>query len=392
VIFSIRLYSAFVLFAGLAPFAWADFATAEPASFMGLGDIPGGVFGSFATDVSADGSVVVGKGNIGVNSSEAFRWTASTGMIGLGNVPSPVSSFSVATGVSANGQSVSGVGSEIIQSKAAKWIAGSGMIDLGSPTPLQSARAEAISGDGQVIVGAHDLGGVDAGYALRWSQGQGYTLLSPLPTGSKSNAFDVTGDGSVIVGWADAVFAQVIVTPRPTMWINPQTPINLGDLPGGSPNGKAFGISASGLVAVGYSSSEPGFQAFRWTSQTGMVGLGDLPGSSFNSTAIDVSADGSIIVGHSQATSGRELFIWDALNGMRSMKTVLETDYELDLTGWILDGPSVAISDDGSTIVGGGRYQNVQQAFRAYLPEPSMIGFLGLLIPILCFRRRKASL
>ena len=60
---------------------------AQTASFMPLGSLPsGGIFYSDAADVSADGSVVVG-GSFSASGREAFRWTASTGMVGLGDLP-----------------------------------------------------------------------------------------------------------------------------------------------------------------------------------------------------------------------------------------------------------------------------------------------------------------
>ena len=49
---------------------------------VGLGDLPGGSFESFAFDMSADGSVVVGQGN-GVLGREAFIWDATNGMQNL---------------------------------------------------------------------------------------------------------------------------------------------------------------------------------------------------------------------------------------------------------------------------------------------------------------------
>ena len=44
---------------------------------LNLGDLAGGGFGSAATAVNADGSVVVGYGNSS-NGDEAFRWTEDT--------------------------------------------------------------------------------------------------------------------------------------------------------------------------------------------------------------------------------------------------------------------------------------------------------------------------
>jgi uncharacterized membrane protein len=57
---------------------------------VGLGELPGGAFGSTARDASADGSIIVGE-SIGVDSTEAVIWDETHGireldqvLIGLG--------------------------------------------------------------------------------------------------------------------------------------------------------------------------------------------------------------------------------------------------------------------------------------------------------------------
>ena len=70
-------------------------------SFQGRGDLPGGDFESYAYDISADGSVVVGQ-SYSSSGREAFRWTADGGMTGLGDLPGGTFS-SDAYGVSADG-------------------------------------------------------------------------------------------------------------------------------------------------------------------------------------------------------------------------------------------------------------------------------------------------
>ena len=69
----------------------APAATAQTASFQGLGDLPGNIFFSEAHGVSADGAVIVGTSDGlfdgGMTGDQAFRWTAD-GMVGLGNTPS----------------------------------------------------------------------------------------------------------------------------------------------------------------------------------------------------------------------------------------------------------------------------------------------------------------
>ena len=102
-----------------------------------------------------------------------------------------------------------------------------------------------------------------------------------------------------------------------------------------------------------------------------MVSIGHLPGRRTTHPG-GVSANGTIIVGASyvdrtQATA----FIWDAAHGMRSLESVLETDYGLNLTGWNLQYAS-GITPDGSVIVGWGKNPaGRQEAFRALLAAPS---------------------
>ncbi|MCP5069648.1 MAG: hypothetical protein GY946_24035 [bacterium] len=128
-------------------------ANATPM-FMGLGDLPGGLFSSHATGVSADGSVVVGGSTSGAG-SQAFRWTQDGGMVGLGYIPG--GHASAATGVSTDGSAVVG-GSE---TGAFIWDSTSGMQELDQVLSAQGLdltswsldEARAISGDGLTIVG-----------------------------------------------------------------------------------------------------------------------------------------------------------------------------------------------------------------------------------------------
>ena len=101
----IMLASGALVFLGLV---LAMAASGEPA-FIPLGDLSGGLYESKAYDVSADGSVVVGRSRssgIGLaDGYEAFRWSLDGGMIGLGP---PGGQFSQATSVSADGSVIVG--------------------------------------------------------------------------------------------------------------------------------------------------------------------------------------------------------------------------------------------------------------------------------------------
>ena len=75
------------------------------ASFQGLGALPGAE-SNYSTpwDISADGFVVVGETG-SANGREAFRWTAATGMVGLGGLGGE-EFYSSAIRVSADGSVV----------------------------------------------------------------------------------------------------------------------------------------------------------------------------------------------------------------------------------------------------------------------------------------------
>jgi probable HAF family extracellular repeat protein len=155
--------SAVVAVGGGEVFRWT--LGAGMVSLGELGDLPGGEFYSVPLGVSADGSIVVGTSNTAAPSNEAFRWTQSSGMIGLG-VRSGFD-FSWANDVS-NGTIVvgfNGIYNTTAFDEAFLWDAAHGMRslrevlvnDFGLGTSLTGwtlRRAEAISADGQFIVGS----------------------------------------------------------------------------------------------------------------------------------------------------------------------------------------------------------------------------------------------
>src|ERR1019366_4091304 len=96
------------------------------ASLTLLTWLPGDNFNYNTTGVSGDGSVVVGTSGYDTSGYgyfyRAFRWTAGSGMVGVGGRDSS------ASGVSADGSVVVGT---IASNQAFRWTAGSGMVGLG---------------------------------------------------------------------------------------------------------------------------------------------------------------------------------------------------------------------------------------------------------------------
>src|SRR5262245_31107084 len=80
-------YPTFLLLALVAALFGGTISPAFAASLTPLGDLPGGDFFNLAEAVSADGSTVVGFSSSN-SGNQAFRWTASAGMVGLGGLMS----------------------------------------------------------------------------------------------------------------------------------------------------------------------------------------------------------------------------------------------------------------------------------------------------------------
>jgi len=357
--FALTSFSALSLFA-VAP--------VQAASFAGLGGFysPSGV--------SADGSVIVGTISNGY-ANEAFRWTQSSGVVGLGFLADDHRG-SIATDVSADGSVV--VGGSYIRPGSPispfRWTQETGMVGLGSYPDGWFGwydMANAVSADGSVIVG-----GVDGPTknAFRWTQSSGIVGLGDLAGSSFSSASDVSADGSIIVGAANG---------QAFRWTQESGMVGLGTVPSGGSIGYFLGISADSNVIVGYDRSVNSnrTEAFRWTQETGMVGLGTLGFSEQNygdGQKIGTSADGSIIVG----TSVNQAFRWTQKTGIVSLKETL-IGAGLDVSGWTLTSAN-AISADGFTIVGSGRNPSGQtEAWVANLdPVPEPLTVLGSIAAI----------
>ena len=341
--------------------------------------------------VSADGLVVVGRNNFG--GSEAFRWTAAEGLVGLGDLPGGTV-FSEALAVSADGSVIVGRSVSDSGSEAFRWTQATGMVGLGDLSGgIFFSQASGVSADGSVVVGWSTSG--SGTEAFRWQTGV-MVGLGDLPGGSFwSEAHGVSASGSVIVGRATSASGTEAFRWRLGHMKG------LDDLPGGSFASNAFGLSATiGSYVVGGSSSGAGSEAFRWTSTNGMVGLGDLPGGYFaaiNSTALAVSADGSVVVGRGETGDTNDpqdaAFIWDATNEIRNLKSVLIDDFGLNINNWRLTR-ATGISDDGLTIVGYGLDLSSIRGWVATLGGPvvpedvngdGVVDVLDLIIVLDCF-------
>jgi len=403
------------------------------ATFQGLGFLPEGGDYSYANAISADGSTVVGQAdrdgtsdqstaeyglewpideepnvitlpadppmepptielpNLPEIGSEAFRWTATEGMVGLGFLSDDDYS-SAASAVSADGSVIAGrTGNSIAylplstpNNKIFRWTSENGMVGLehmGSPI---TGYVSGISADGNTMTGSHNHAiGVEE--AFRWNSNEILTSLGYLNGTDSSSAKAISADGKTIVGYSGYNILSPFVLnengPKAVRWTSPSGMVPLG---GEEENAYSYanGVSANGNTIVGhiryesyienpdsyYPSMIMFIEGFRWTLDGGMVGLGDLPGGDFYSIANEVSDDGKIIVGYSKTEFGYEAFVWDEVNGMRHLQSIL-VDCGVDMTGWTLT-KATGISADGLSIVGDGiNPEGKNEAWIAVIPE-----------------------
>jgi probable HAF family extracellular repeat protein len=279
--------------------------------------------------------------------------------------------------------------------------------------------ANGVSGDGRVMIGSAYFGD-EASYAFHYTNGILTNLgLLPGQGGSdRSYAEDATYDGSVIVGssgnqavrWDHGVIEGLgFLLGETTSWASVVS--DNGSVVAGRSGGKGFiwknnmmtpidiltnydrisitGISDSGERVIGYCSpnSMTRHEAFYWENGK-TIGLGDLPGGDLNSAASDISADGSIIIGRGKTGAGYRAFIWDDVHGIRDLKGVLETNYGLNLSDWILETAG-SISPDGKTIMGTGVGPNGSASWMVVIPEPTTLCLLATGCILLLKRNKK---
>lgn len=330
----------------------------QPLGLLGAGS-------TTPTAVSADGSVVVGDAAGTGSSVQAFRWTASGGLAGLGT--SPQGTRSSAAGVAADGAVVVGGGDTDSAAPAAfRWtIPGTlQVLPLLEGTVLCSATG--VSGDGATVVGS--CGGNRPNAGFRWTAGSGMVSLGQYGggTSAQSTASAISRDGSTIVGFGNPYLTGAM------LWTANGTAVVLGKLLVDDSSAGAVAVSRDGAVVVGTSvSSGDTARMFRWTSGAGMQALQPAPATGPGHRASGMSGDGSRVVGWIRSADGEsdEALVWTQARGTRALAAMLREDYGLELSGWRLLR-ATAISDDGSTIVGAGRNpQGQTEGWRIALPR-----------------------
>jgi probable HAF family extracellular repeat protein len=175
-----------------------------------LGDLAGGDYTSTPLSISADGTTIVGYSRQTLG-TEAFRWTQSTGLVGLGDIPGgPFNSQ--AYHVSSDGKVIVGYSSDSLsREQAFRWTLTDGLVPLGfaSSDPNEWSQAHAVSADGNLIVGNNNTGiSVTDVKSLLWDPVHGMRYLTTgladdygltFPAGWKiTGGWDLSDNGRVI--------------------------------------------------------------------------------------------------------------------------------------------------------------------------------------------------
>jgi probable HAF family extracellular repeat protein len=184
------------------------FLWSEATGMIGIGDLPGRSFLSNASGVSADGRVVVGSSDSAENfdgGKQAFRWTPDGGMVGLGFLPGGRFASSFAADVSADGSVIVGKSTSSTGTQGFRWTQNEGMTPLaslpGGIPDFNLATVQDLSPNGRFAVG-QDLNADFVGEAVLWTLDEDRARgLGFLPGGGGwTRASGVSNDGRVVVG------------------------------------------------------------------------------------------------------------------------------------------------------------------------------------------------
>jgi probable HAF family extracellular repeat protein len=337
-------------------------AHAQSATFSGLGLLPGYSF-SRAVGVSGDGNVVVGYSSADSNGDcsdncQAVRWVNGGAPNSLGYLPG--GNASNASAANADGSVIVGLAhaTTSVHSEAAfRWVldtSGGTMTELPLPTGHSCAGADAVSADGNTVIGTGWTCFSGAPYeAFQWtSSGTGGLGFLPGYDG-RTYGSGISSDGLVVVGTAcfdSSGNCEAFRLANGSM-------TGIGFLPG-YPTSEAIATNADGSVIVGQGDNGPVRQAFRWVqnSSGGGGNISAIPFLNGGSVSFgnNVSADGSVVVGSSTSADypNGEAFRWTATRGTESIRTLL-VNAGIDMTGWALLEAN-AVSADGTLIVGSG--------------------------------------
>lgn len=415
--------------------ACAGLLSAQTGTFTGIGTLPGDT-GSAAFGVSDDGTVVVGHSFDDADEPEAILFKIATGtLVPIGQPDGWTASTAHGVDVDHEGTvHVTGNGLNTDANRQAFYYSSvNGGFFYNIPflageepeTGTSLGERLRISPEGEPMVVGRSSRGSDPDHAFLWRSAfpdSSLDLGHVPPTDHPSYAHDLgyfLDAQSVIrtrvVGMGFTAFPYGGSRPGAFSWSS-ETSLNsflgfLDQSPTHDSQSFARGVSKDGRYIVGTGTYESfcglNRQAYLYDvndqdpedtsapqrplklcsnpDYPNSRLLGYVPGHEGFSDALAVALDGSVVVGRARSVilvqMGECYFgdphpiamIWDPYNGARDLKGVLESDYGLDLTGWVLH-EARGISSDGTVIVGMGEYEGEPQGWVAVVGAMGPIG------------------
>lgn len=323
----------------------AALLSSQEVTFELLGDLRGDVFHSEASDVSHDGSVVVGYGWADSWRPSAIRWEDGL----MERIPGMGQAFAI----SGDGTVVTGHREWLDKyNHEERGI----VLEAGNITVIDDPRFEGerfdpidISSDGTRILGTVR----NSSYI--WENGA-LTNLGTSPAGGGLGVEAISGDGTVIVGaYTDTKPVNAVHTP---FIIQDNVLSELPILPDHN-EGLAMAVNYDGSIVVGrsyYRDPETGGgfgQPCRWENGE-LFELKDFDGQAAQGGAIDISEKGTILgTIESSENPGMEFVIWSRKTDWKPVSiTQLLLDHGYDLYETYDYIELKKISADGTTIVG----------------------------------------
>lgn len=339
----------------------------------------------WASDVTNDG-VVVGY----ITQGPYYTWTQSQGLVNIGGKADAgqpaISSDGNLIGANAINPATATPDYPAGLAEAAQYNRASGtwslLGSLGNGLDSNSGSHWGMNGAGTVSVGLAWAGGATA-HAVRYNIGAGtVTDLGSTTPGRSSRANAVNGDGSIIVGWQDNEFGGR----QGAIWTNGVQTLLSNDI---DMLGEAGAVTPDGQWVIG-GSGYGAEEAWRYHVPTGELNyFGTVDPNAFFPTrgATGISDDGSIVVGFERGFPPSPLnavgYIWIEGQGTLNL-TDYVTSLGIDLGGRRLATP-LGISGDGTHIVG---MASDFTGFLVVIPEPASASLLALGGALLGRRRR----
>jgi hypothetical protein len=223
-----------------------------------------------------------------------------------------------------------------------------------------------ISGDGNTVVGlswADTTGGFAYAHALAWNQLEGImdlgSLHDSIHASARANA--ASYDGSVIVGWQDfnGPWKSAVWRKKPGGGYFPNKYLLIDST--GSPTdefnqlGECSSVSANGIWIGGYGDYANNGEPWIWSADSGVINLGVLPGGSTGYVA-SIDSDGSMAVGwfDGQLFGDPQVpFIWTRTGGLQNLNNYIHNTLGLS-TGAIQVNAANCMSSNGKYIAGYG--------------------------------------